>query len=141
MNELKTQKTDQDVTEFLAGVADEVKRKDCQIVCDLMQDVTGEPPALWGSSIVGFGQYKYRYASGRSGVWPLVGFSPRKQNLTLYIMDGYSDYQGLLAKIGPHKIGKACLYLKSLEGIDRSVLRTMIERSVKSMRERYPSGS
>ena len=130
MAELKTKQTSQSVDEFLSAVADEQRRKDSRTVLRIMKEVTGEKPKMWGSSIVGFGSYHYKYASGREGHWFLTGFSPRKQNLTLYIMAGFSRYNELLRKLGKHKIGKSCLYIKRLDDIDIDVLTELVEQSV-----------
>lgn len=133
MAQLKTQKNDASVEEFLDSVANERKRQDSYAILELMQDVTGEEPAMWGTSIVGFGSYHYKYASGRENEWFLVGFSPRKQNLTLYIMSGFDDYESLLADLGKHKTGKSCLYINKLEDVDQSTLRELVEKSVTHM--------
>lgn len=130
MAELKTKPNDGDVDAFLASVTDEGKRADSQSLRALMAEVTGDPGAMWGSSIVGFGSYSYRYASGRTGEWFAVGFSPRKQNLTLYIMDGFDGYEELLGKLGKHSTGKSCLHLKRLDDVDTDVLRKLVEASV-----------
>ena len=130
MSELKTQPTDQSVIDFLNSVSHEKRRKDCFKVLALMQEVTGKEPVMWGSSIVGFGRYHYKYASGREGEWFVTGFAPRKQALTLYIMSGFSEYEGLLDKLGKHTTGKACLYIKKLEDVDMKVLRELIEKSI-----------
>lgn len=130
MAELKTQKNDASVEEFLNAVANEKRREDSFVVNELMKEVTGEQPAMWGDSIVGFGSYRYKYASGREGDWPVIGFSPRKQSLTLYIMDGFEDYDYLLENLGKYKTGKSCLYINKLEDVDLSTLRKLIERSV-----------
>lgn len=129
MAELKTQINDGDVKAFLAAVPDEQKRQDCFEILALMQDVTGAEPKMWGDSIVGFGSYHYRYASGREGDWFLTGFSPRKQNLTLYIMAGFDEYDTLMAKLGKYKTGKSCLYIKRLSDIDNEVLRELVRQS------------
>ena len=136
MAELKTKPHDGDVHAFLASVPDERRRGDAIAVCSLMEEITGEPPTMWGTSIVGFGRYRYRYASGREGEWFVVGFSPRKQNLTLYIMDGFGGYQELLGRLGKHSTGKACLYLKRLDDADPEVLRSLIAQSVEHVRTR-----
>lgn len=132
MAELKTQKNDASVTEFLNGV-DEKRREDCFTLVELMEEVTGEPAQMWGTAIVGFGSYHYKYASGQEGDWPLVGFSPRKQNLTLYLMSGFDQYDELLAKLGKHSTGKSCLYVKRLADVDRDVLRRLVQASVEHM--------
>ena len=137
MAELKTQRTEDSVQAFLDGVPDEKKRADSQALLELMRDVTGEEPAMWGPSIVGFGSYRYKYASGREGEWPLVGFSPRKRNLTLYIMSGFDEYDALLDDLGKYKTGKACLYINRLEDVDPAVLRELISQSVKHMADTH----
>ena len=135
MAELKTRQNDQDVHEFLEGVSNETRKKDCYEVLELMRAATGMEAKMWGDSIIGFGSYHYKYASGREGDWFLTGFSPRKQNLTLYIMPGFDDYEGLMKKMGKYKTGKSCLYLNKLEDVDLAVLKTLIEKSVKKMQE------
>jgi hypothetical protein len=132
MAENKTQKTTASVSGFIAGIEDERKRKDAETLIAMMKRVTGETPKMWGPSIIGFGSHHYRYESGREGDWPRVGFSPRKQNLVLYITDGFKDYGALLGKLGKHSTGKACLYIKRLDDIDATVLETMVERSYNS---------
>ena len=114
----KTQKTDASVPDFLAGVTDPSRRADAQALCDLMTQETGQPPAMWGPAIVGFGSYSYRYPGGRQGTWPAVGFSPRKQNLTVYISTGFDGYGHLLERLGRHTTGKGCLYLPRLSEVD-----------------------
>lgn len=105
---------------------------------ELMKDVTGDEPAMWGDSIVGFGSYTYKYASGRQGDWFLTGFSPRKQSLTLYIMSGFDEYESLLSKLGRYSTGKSCLYIKKLEDVDQEVLRELVQKSVVHMAESNP---
>jgi hypothetical protein len=138
MAALKTQKTDESVEEFLNSIADERKRRDCFTVLELMKTITGDEPAMWGSSIVGFCQYHYRYASGQEGDWPLTGFSPRAQNLTIYLSYGFTEDEALLSRLGKFKTGKACLYIKKLEDVDLSTLSALIERSVEQMRASNP---
>ena len=133
MAELKTKPNDQSVTGFLNEVTDEKKRRDCFTILDIMKQITQEEPVMWGDSIVGFGSYHYKYASGREGDWFLTGFSPRKQNLTLYIMSGFSGYEKLLAQLGKYKTGRSCLYIKKLEDIDMDVLREMITQSIEKV--------
>jgi hypothetical protein len=130
MTDLKTKPTDQEVDSFLDGLADERQREDCRRVAELMREVTGAEPRMWGENIVGFGHHHYRYATGREGDWFLTGFSPRKQNLTLYLSYGFEDDAALLERLGKHKIGKACLYLKRLDDADQVVLRELIQRAV-----------
>lgn len=134
----KTVPTDANVEAFLQTV-DEKRRADCATLVDLMQDVTGEPPQMWGTSIIGFGSYHYKYASGREGDMPLVGFSPRKQALTLYIMAGFEQYEALLEKLGKYKTGKACLYIKKTADVDMDILRELVTQSVDHMIATHPS--
>jgi len=130
MSELKTKKNDASVEDFLNGVGDEKKRKDSFAILEIMKEVTGEEPKMWGGSIVGFGSYHYKYASGQEGDWPLTGFSPRKQNFSLYIMTGVERYKDHLDKLGKYKNGKSCLYINKLEDVDQDVLKDMIRISV-----------
>lgn len=129
MAELKTRPSDDDVTAFLEGIEDEGRRADCFDLLKLMRRVTGEEPRLWGSSIVGFGSYHYEYESGREGDWFVAGFAPRKRALTLYIMSGFSGHDELMARLGRHTTGKSCLYIGSLEDVDRDVLEELVSRS------------
>lgn len=138
MADLKTKKNDASVAAFLDAIEDDRKRDDAKEIARIMAEITGEPAKMYGSSIVGFGNYRYQYASGKAGEWFVTGFSPRKQNLTLYIMPGFSKYQDLLAKLGKHKTGKSCLYIKKLADVDSGILKTMIQHSVDYMAEKYP---
>lgn len=133
MAELKTQKNDGDVTNFLNSVEHDKRRADSFKVLALMSEVTGEEPKMWGDSIIGFGSYHYTYASGREGDWFLAGFSPRKQSLTLYIMSGFDEYDGLMAKLGKFKTGKSCLYINKLEDVDQAVLKELVKKSTEHM--------
>jgi hypothetical protein len=126
MAEPKTTRGDQSVAEFLSAVADPRRRADAEAACALMTEATGAEPAMWGTSIVGFGAYHYRYASGREGDWPAVGLSPRKQALTIYLSAGFDAYEELLGRLGPHSTGKSCLYVKRLADVDQGVLRELI---------------
>ena len=135
MAKLKTQKTDASVEDYLNSVEDEKKRNDSFAILELMREVTGAEPAMWGTSIVGFGGYRYKYASSQEGEWPTVGFAPRKRNLTLYIMSGFDEYDSLLAKLGKYKTGKACLYINKLEDVDLPTLRELIKQSVAHVTE------
>jgi hypothetical protein len=130
MAELKTKQNEQSVTDFLQAVPEERKRKDSFAILELMEEVTGLEPKMWGDSIVGFGNYHYKYSTGREGDWFVTGFSPRKQNLTLYIMSGFDEYDDLLKKLGKYKTGKACLYVNKLEDVDVSVMKELIQKSV-----------
>ncbi len=135
MAELKTKKNEASVTGFLEAVEHEKRRQDSFAVLEMMREITGKEPAMWGDSIVGFGSYRYKYASGWEGEWPVVGFSPRKQSLTLYIMTGFEEYDALLADLGKFRTGRACLYINKLEDVSEPVFRELIRRSVEHMRE------
>jgi hypothetical protein len=135
MPELKTKRTDADVLSFLNQVEDERKRQDSFRIMELMSQVTGSEPAMWGASIIGFGQFRLKYASGRENDWPLVGFSPRKREITLYIDRDPVDDAALLARLGIYKSSKACLYIKRTDDIDLEVLRELIHRSVQRLQE------
>ena len=139
MAELKTQPNKASVNTFIDSAAGGERRADCDRILNLLQDVTGEQPVMWGTSIVGFGRYRYNNTQG-GGEWMLTGFSPRAQNLTLYIMNGFSAYPDLMAQLGKHKTGKSCLYLKKLDDIDFAVLRELVTRSVADMKKRYECG-
>jgi hypothetical protein len=135
MSENKTRPTDQDVVDFLNNVDHERRRQDGFALLAMMKEITGEDAVMWGSSIVGFGSYHYQYESGRQGDMPMVGFSPRKQSMTLYIMPGFAEYDTLLAGLGKHKLGKSCLYVNKLADVDEDVLRTLIRRSYEHMKK------
>ena len=131
MAENKTKKTSVDPNAFLDTVEDERKRDDGRRVMEMMAEVTGEPPAMWGPSMIGFGNYHYVYESGREGDFFVTGFSPRKNALTIYFMPGFDRYEELMGKLGKHKTGKSCLYVKRLDDVDFDVLRQIVEESVK----------
>jgi hypothetical protein len=127
--------TDAPVAGFLAAVPDEQRREDAHRLCAMMQEITGEPPAMWGTSIIGFGTCHYRYASGRAGDSPLASFSPRRQHLVIYLVGEFgSRHRSVLARLGPHQTGKGCLYLKRLGDVDHDTLRELIDRSVRVRR-------
>ena len=130
MAELKTRPTSESVENFLNGIADEQRRKDCLRVVEIMKAATKSEPEMWGTSIVGFGRHNYKYESGTKGEWFQIGFSPRQQALTLYFMGGAERNPDLLKKLGKHKIGRACLYIKRLDDIDLPTLKQLIKRSV-----------
>jgi len=134
----KTQPTTVDPARFIEQVASEVKRRDAHELVAMMTDVTGEPPRMWGPTIIGFGTVHYRYESGREGNICLAGFSPRTSALVIYLGPGIDDTK-LMAKLGKHKAGKGCLYVNKLDDIDRQVLRQLIEQSVQNIRERHPT--
>lgn len=130
MADLKTAPTNASVETFLSGIADDTRRQDCLTLLNIMKQATNAEPKMWGASIVGFGSYHYKYGSGREGDWFLTGFSPRKQNLTLYIMAGFTRYDDLMRKLGKHKTGKSCLYVRRLADIELDVLQELIQHSV-----------
>lgn len=129
MAELKTKVNDASVIDFLEQIPDLQKREDCLRLVELMQAATGAAPKMWGDSIVGFGSYHYKSVSGREGDWPRLGFSPRKQNLSLYLMSGFEGLEGLLAKLGKHKLGKGCLYINRLADVDLDVLKKILSKA------------
>ena len=125
-------RTGASVEGFLACVPDEKRREDARRLCAMMQEITGDPPAMWGTSIIGFGTYHYRYASGHEGDSALASFSPRRQHLAIYLVGEFENrHQAVLARLGPHKSGKGCLYIKRLDDVDRDALRELIDRSVR----------
>jgi len=134
MAELKTKPTEASVIEFLSSVDNDRRREDAFALLELMQDVTGKEPTMWGPSIVGFGSYHYKYQSGHEGDSPLAGFSPRKQNMTLYFMGGFEEHKELLGRLGKHKTGKGCLYINKLQDVDLPTLRELIRQSVEQVR-------
>ncbi len=136
MAENKTTPNDQDVEQFLNSIADEQKRKDSFTLLELMKQATGMEPRMWGSSIVGFGSYHYKYESGREGDTILAGFSPRKQNLTLYHMGSVEPSNDLFKQLGKHTTGKGCLYIKRLDDVDLPTLKRLIEESVKHVKQK-----
>lgn len=131
----KTKPTKKDVTDFLGQVEPEQKRKDCLAILEMMHQATQAEPKMWGDSIIGFGEYHYKYASGREGDWFLTGFSPRKQNISLYIMAGFKRYEELMSKLGKYKTGKSCLYINKLADIDEAVLKELIQLSANYVKE------
>lgn len=130
MAELKTKRNEGDVDAFLNSVENDVRRRDAFKLKDIMSRISGDNPAMWGTSIVGFGSYPYKDRSGKSRTWMKIGFSPRKTSTTLYIMDGFDDYQVLLGELGPHSTGKSCLYIKDLEKVDQDRLEKLIKSSL-----------
>ena len=135
MAENRTRATRDNVQAFLDAVVDPVKRADCMTLAELMEGLTGEKPVMWGSSIVGFGTYHYKYASGREGEWFQCGFSPRKQNLTIYLMGYLDSYGDQLKELGKFTHGKGCLYIKKLDDIDLDVLTTLITSSIAHLKD------
>lgn len=141
MAENQTRQTGASVTDFLNALPDEQKRQDSFAILGIMQKVSGMEPIMWGPSIVGFGSLHYKYESGREGDMPLIGFSPRKQNLTLYLMGGFEPHEKLLARLGKHSLGRGCLYIKHLSDVDRSVLVELIDRMSKALlKQKHISG-
>lgn len=138
MAEQKTKQTAASVEEFLDGLPDDSVRSDCRALVSMMRDATGAPARMWGPSIVGFGEYHYKYESGREGDFFLVGFSPRARQLSLYITAGFDRYDEIMQRLGKYKTGKSCLYVKRLADIDAAALRELIEESVAYMKGRYP---
>ncbi len=134
----KTQETDAHVAAFVANVTDPAQRADAETLIEMMASASGHPPRMWGPSIIGFGSYHYKYDSGREGASLRIGFSPRKGQTVVYLIDGYDDRADQLARLGRHKIGKACLYIKRLSDIDQAVLGEMIAGSLADMDVKYP---
>ena len=141
MAETKTKPTNESVESFLNKIADEERRKDCFQVAKIMEEVTGEKPKMWGPSIVGFGSYHYKYDSGREGDWMMTGFSPRKKDLTLYLMMGFAKHGELIEKLGKHTGSKSCLYIKRLSDIHIPTLKKLIKVSVKELKAHTKSRS
>lgn len=135
MTELKTKPIKKDVNRFIQSVKDPQMRSDCETLTEIMEKITEAKGQMWGESIVGFGSYHYKYASGREGDWFLTGFSPRKQNLTIYIMSGFSRHNELMSKLGKYKTGKSCLYVKSLDDIDINIINSLIIESVNFLKK------
>ena len=137
MSENKTIPTEKSVRDYLSAIDHAHRKEDCMKICDLMESITGKEPKMWGSSIVGFGTYEYKYDSGREGIMLTTGFSNRKQAITLYVMTGFKRYDELMAKLGKYKTGKSCLYIKRLSDIDINVLSDLISQSVKAVEKKY----
>ena len=129
----KTTPTEASVTEFFNKIPDLGRREDCLALARIMEEITGSKPQMWGPSIVGFGSYHYRYASGHEGDWPITGFSPRKQDLTIYVMMGFAKYDALMKQLGKHRVGKSCLYIKRLSDIHQPTLKKLLKTSVKDL--------
>lgn len=133
----KTQPTRASVTEFLNSVENTQKRADCRAIAKMMRAATGKNARMWGSSLVGYGSYDYRYASGREGTFFVTGFSPRAQNIAIYIIPGFRNFGGLMSKLGKYKTGKSCLYIRKLDDVNTETLNALIEKSVEYMRRKY----
>ena len=136
MAEAKTKPNDASVKAFLDSIEHEQRREDCRAVVKLMRRVSRKQPKMWGDSIIGFGSYHFRYASGRTGDWPLTGVSPRKQRLVLYIMAGFRRYDSLMKRLGKHKVGKSCLYVNKLDDVDLDVLEELVRESMAAVKAR-----
>jgi Domain of unknown function (DU1801) len=136
----KTIETDSDVSAFIATIADDGQRADAATLCEILARTSGHPPRMWGPSIIGFGRYHYRYDSGREGDMCRIGFSPRKGKTVLYFVDGFPEHAALLARLGKHKTGKSCLYVKRLADLDDAVLDELCQASWTEMARRYPEG-
>ncbi|MDH4742817.1 DUF1801 domain-containing protein [Sphingomonas sp. CBMAI 2297] len=139
MAELKTKATEVSVADFVAAVPDEARRADAEAVCAMMARLTGEPPKMWGPSIIGFGSYRYTYDSGRTGEMCRIGFSPRKAELVLYLLDGNADQSEVLSRLGRHRTGKGCLYVKRLADVDADVLEEIVRAKIARMDAAYPA--
>jgi hypothetical protein len=134
MAEAKTKPINESVKDFLNKISDEERRADCFRVAKIMEEITGEKPKMWGPSIIGFGSYRYKYASGREGDWPITGFSPRKKDLTVYLMMGFAKHGELMEKLGKHSSAQSCLYIKRLSDIHIPTLKKLIKLSVKDLK-------
>ena len=134
MAEIKTRPTKVSVKDFLNQIPDKERRDDCFAIAKIMEEITGDKPKMWGPSIVGFGTYHYKYASGREGDWPVAAFSPRKRDLTLYIMMGFEKHSDLMKQLGKHSTAKSCLYIKRLSDIHVPTLKKLIKSSVKDLK-------
>lgn len=139
MAENKTQPTTQSVTAFINSIEDKGKRADVRKIATMMRKATGKRARMWGPSIVGYGEYHYKYASGREGDFMITGFSPRKQSISIYVIPGFASFGGLMKKLGKYKTGKSCLYINRLSDVDEKVLQNLIDESVKLMRKKYPT--
>lgn len=138
MAELKTKLTNESADDFVAAVNSDTKREDSQKLLALFREVTGEEPKMWGTSIIGFGSYHYKSErSSQEGDWPLTGFSPRKQNLTIYIMPGFDAYQDLLSKLGKYKTSVSCLYIHKLADVDMAVLEKLVKQAYQDMKKQH----
>ncbi len=137
MAEPKTQKTNASVAAFLDGIDDKRKRADCKAISKMMRDATGNRAKMWGTTIIGYGSYRYKYASGREGDWAVCGFSPRAQNITVYIMPGFKPFGPLMKKLGKYKTGKSCLYINKLDDIDLAVLEDLVGQGLDTMKRMY----
>lgn len=138
MSENKTRPTEQSPEDFIASVEHDTRRADARTLLDLMRTITGWEARMWGSAIIGFGEYHYKYESGREGDFMRTGFSPRKANMVVYIMPGYTDFSEILGRLGKHKLGKSCLYINKLADVDMGVLEELIRAGLDDMEKKYP---
>ncbi|MFB6317779.1 DUF1801 domain-containing protein [Saccharicrinis sp. FJH54] len=138
MADVKTKRNNRDVADFINTIEDQEKKADALVLLHMMKEITGEDAVMWGESIIGFGSYHYKYDTGREGDWMITGFSPRKQNISVYLIYGVDHLTGI-EKLGKYKTGKACLYVKRLSDVDQNVLRTLIAESVEKMKQKYGS--
>ncbi|MBO6797566.1 DUF1801 domain-containing protein [Maricaulis sp.] len=138
MSENKTKPTEQSPEDFIASVEHATRRADAQTLLDLMRKITGWDARMWGPAIIGFGEYHYKYESGREGDFMRTGFSPRKANMVVYIMPGYTDFSEILGRLGKHKLGKSCLYINKLADVDMGVLEELIRAGLDDMEKKYP---
>jgi len=134
----KTIETNSSVEDYLAAIAPKEKQEDCRVICTMMGELSGHPPKMWGPSIIGFGTYHYKYESGREGDFLRIGFAARAQNISIYIMPGYQDFEKELSRLGKYKKGKSCLYLKHLSDVDVTVLEEILKKGLRLMAEKYP---
>ncbi|HRP01112.1 MAG TPA: DUF1801 domain-containing protein [Candidatus Kapabacteria bacterium] len=134
----KTIKTNRDVAQYIDSLGDSKKIEDCNLLIDIMKDVSKCEPKMWGESIIGFGDYTYKYESGREGDWFYIGIAPRKQNITIYMMSGFDKFEEYLAQIGKYKMGKSCLYIKKIEDINLDILKIMLELAITHLKKLYP---
>ena len=141
MAELKTKRTGKSVPAFLKAIDNEQVRADCRTLVDFMQQATDAKPEMWGTSIVGFGTFRYKYASGREGEWPLAAFAPRKNKFTVYIMPGFKDHDQLRARLGPHTGGLSCIHIKRLADVHMPTLKKMVHASMKHVKQMFPPSS
>lgn len=139
MAETKTKPTEGSVDAYIEAIESPARREDARTVRGMMERITGEPPKMWGPSIIGFGSYHYRYDSGHEGTSCRLGFSPRKAELVLYVLTGTPEQEALLAKLGKHKVGKSCLYIKRLADVDMAVLEDITRAALADMNDRYPN--
>ena len=139
MTELKTKQNESSVNDFIEKIEDPEKKKASKQIMKILETISKNKAKMWGDSIIGFGKYHYKYKSGREGDWMRIGFSPRKQNLTLYIMDGFEKYSELMEKLGKFKTGKSCLYIKKMQDIDINILKELVAESLLHMEKLFPN--